>query len=339
MVAAMGYGGVLLAKSARINNCSGAQAGDYKTARAACKSGDFPGQTIVTCSNKGKLKDKRVCNSDGEKVGVYLGSCTGADTGFKDLMKACKSGDYFGEFLVKCRNGRQKKRMQCEAAAGGDSKVSIFRDRCGSGSSLAGNNLRKACKDNPGEFLVKCVKRKNAWKEKKSMHCHGNKDRFKFKHCSPNEKNTLLGDYDLAESRVDAVLAELETELRNPRMDRKLRNKLVRVRRKLEKIRTAMDRPRTIICKANKSVCKAANAFVGTGPNKINVCSDYFSKAGIVRASIIVHEIAHTDAGANDKGVDHGGCFSPTLANASSNFHRQAEYYEHIIECGLYVPN
>ena len=328
------------ARSAHVNNCSGTDTG-YRTARKACKSGDFPGQTIVTCNRKGKQKDRRICNADGNKVGVYENSCSGSATGFKNLKKACKSGDFFGDLLVKCRNGEEKKRMQCAEAESDDNKVVIFKGQCGSSQTIAGRNLRKACKNNPGETLAKCRKKGNIWKERKTMFCTGKKDRFKVKKCSVNERNTILADYDVAEQRVDIVLAQVENLLRtNTTMDAKLRKKMEVVRRKLEKIQTAMDRPRTYVCKANKNMCANANAHTMFTGRKVKMCDQYFSKTNqLERASILVHEISHHKTQTTDRGTEHGGCTAPNLSSAGNNFHRQAEYYEHIIECGLYLPN
>lgn len=329
-----------IAKSAHVNSCSGTDTG-YRTAKKACKSGDFAGQTIVTCNRKGKQKDRRVCNADGAKVGVYLGHCSGASTGFKNINKACKSGDYFGDLLVKCRKGRVKKRLQCAEAESDDDKVVIFKNSCGSSDTLEGRNLRKACKFTPGETLVKCRKKGNIWKERKSMFCTGKKDRFKIKKCSIAERQTLLSDYDVAENRVDVVLGQVENLLRtNTTMERKLRRKMEVVRRKLEKMQTAMDRPRTYVCKTNQRLCKKANAHTMFTGHKVKLCDQYFTKSSqLERASILVHEISHHKTQTTDKGKEHGSCLSPNLSSAANNFHRQAEYYEHIIQCGLYLPN
>ena len=100
------------AKTAHIDSCGGEEL-DYNSAKKACKSGDFPGETIVTCKNNGKEKDRRVCNSDGEKNAIYLGSCGGEIVDFNTLNKACDSGNYSGELLVRCKRGRESKHKQC----------------------------------------------------------------------------------------------------------------------------------------------------------------------------------------------------------------------------------
>lgn len=324
----------------------------YDSAKKACKSGNYPGQTIFTSKKNGKRTDKRICNSDGEKKGVYLDTYAGLETGFKDLKKACKSEDYFGKLLVKCKKGEEKKRMQCEAADKDDDKVVIFKNKCGSDKTFEGRNLKKACKNNTGTVLVKCKRKGKGtfWKEKKSLYCQGKKDRFKFKSCSPAERETLINDYELAEARVDVVLGELEYELEhNQDMDKKLRKKMEKVRKKLEKIQRAMDRPRTYVCKANKNMCGKAVAHTLPTGKKVKVCDEYFAKTlQIERASIIVHEISHHDTQTPDKGVEHvihtnnpntdQTCADANLSKAANKFHKQAEYYEHIIECGLYIP-
>ncbi len=333
---------IAAAKTIHLNDCSGTKL-SFKTAKAACKSGKHPGQTIVKCNKKGDIKNTRRCSTDGQKKGIYEDSCTGTPTGFKDLVKACKSGNHFGQLLVKCKNGKEKKRMQCESAGMTLKKTVIFKNRCG-GDPISGKNLKKACKNNTGETLVKCVRKNNIWKPKKSMLCHGNRDRFKFKFCSPNERQTLIDDYEWAENRVDIVLNDLNNWFAsNPSVDKKLRKKMEKVQKKLRKIQTAMDRPRTYVCRANKNRCGRANAHTMWTGHKVKICDRYFFKSGAAnqpeRGSILVHEISHHKVETNDKGTEHGGCASPSLASASSNFHKQAEYYEHLIECGLYIPN
>ena len=328
------------AKDARIGSCGGTQL-SFKTAKKACASGNFPGQTIVTCKKNGKQVDRRICNSDGAKSGVYVNTCAGTATGFTNLKKACQSENFFGSLLVKCKRGEEKSRMQCESADSEDGKVAIFQDRCGSGPVIAGKNLLKVCKSRVGETLVKCKRKNNIWKEKKVRHCMGNKDRFKFKKCSPSERATLISDYELAESRVEVALQDLESLLATDQtIDKKLRKKMEKVRKKLEKIQRAMDRPRVYACKANKNLCQGANAHTLTTGKKVKICDNYFNTpTQLERASILVHEISHHKTQTNDKGTEHGGCTSPVLAPASSNFHKQAEYYEHLVECGLYLPN
>jgi hypothetical protein len=342
---------LVFAKDAYLDSCSGTKL-NYNSAKKACKSGKYPGQTIVTCKNNGKQTDKRTCNSDGEKKGVYLDNCGGPATGFNDLKKACKSEDYFGELLVKCKKGEVKKRMQCEAADKDDDKVVIFKDKCGSDETVEGRNLLKACKNNTGTVLVKCKRKGKGtfWKEKKSRYCQGKKDRFKIRNCSPTERDTLISDYELAEARVDVVLGELENELEhNQDMDKKLRKKMEKVRKKLEKIQRAMDRPRTYVCKANKNLCGKSVAHTLPTGKKVKICDEYFKKQlQIERASIIVHEISHHKTQTTDKGEEHvihtndpstdQTCADANLSKAANNFHNQAEYYEHIIECGLYIP-
>ncbi len=330
----------LVAKTVRLGDCSGSEV-SFKSAKKACKSGNFAGQKVVDCSNSGKQKGSRICNSDNERKGVYVDTCAGSATGFKNLKKACQSENHFGQLLVKCQNGEEKKRMQCEQADSGDNKTVIFKDNCGSSDTISGKNLKKACKNNTGQTLVKCEKKKNVWKEKKSMYCQGKKDRFKFKKCSPTERSTLISDYSVAEDRVEVVLNDLESQLENNNdMDKKLRNKMETVRKNLEKIRKAMDRPRTYVCKANKNLCNRSNAHTLASGKKVKMCDGYFDKSSqIERASIIVHEISHHKTQTNDKGTEHGGCTAPNLSLAANDFHKQAEYYEHIIECGLYIPN
>lgn len=328
-------------KTAHLDNCDGQRLSNYKSAKKACKSGNYPGQTIVTCNKKGKLKDHRVCNSSGKRKGIFVGSCGGQVTGHGTLKKGCQSGNYNGQLLVKCKNGVERKRMECMSASSNDPKVVLFKNSCGSDERINGKNLKKACKNKPGELLVKCKKKGNIWKEKKAMMCEGRKDRFKIKKCTSNERATLISDYVIAESRVDIVLADVENTLDGSvSMNKKVRGKMETVRRKLEKIQTAMDRPRTYVCKANKKKCGGANAHTLFTGHKVKLCDYYFSKSSqMERASILVHEISHHKTETNDAGKEHGGCSSPNLARARDNFQRQAEYYEHLIECGLYIPN
>ena len=138
---------------------------------------DIPSPSF--CNKKGKQTDRRICNFDGEKEGVYVGNCAGSATAFTNLVKACKSENHFGQLLVRCKRGEEKNRMQCESADEDDDKYVIFRDNCGSGDSLEGRDLKKACKYNTGQTLVKCKRKGSVWKEKKSRYCQGKKDRFK----------------------------------------------------------------------------------------------------------------------------------------------------------------
>jgi len=326
MMLTASYQNVAVAKNAYLDSCSGDEL-PHNTAKKACNSGDYPGETVVTCSNKGKEKDKRLCNSDGKKNGVYLGNCSGTSTGYTNLKKACQSENYLGALLVDCKKGEEKKRMQCEAAEEDDAKIAIFKDRCGSAETISGNNLKKACKNNPGETLVKCKKKQNVWKENKSMFCQGTRDRFKFNNCSPDEREMLISDYEIAEERVDLVLGELESELQtNQDMDSSLRKKMETVRKKMEKIQTAMDRPRTYVCKANKNLCSGAVAHTLPTGKKVKVCTSYFDKPeSLERASILIHEISHHETQTTDKGSEHGGCLNPNLSRAANKFHRQAE--------------
>ncbi len=326
------------AKTAHEDNCSGTFV-PYKDAKTACKSGKYPGKRIVTCSGKGKLKDSRTCSANNAKKGFYRASCSGDAVGFNTLKAACQSGVFPGEFLVECKNGRQKKRLQCEAALPAADTVVLFKDSCGGSETVSGRDLKKACKNNPGVTLLKCQKKKNIWKEKKSMLCTGKRDRLKVKNCSPRERTTLIGDFELAEERIDVVLVEVEAAVKTGvGMDKAMRKKMAVVRRKLEKIQKAMDRPRTYVCKANKRLCKKYSAHT-SGASNVKLCDKYFERTSRAeRASILVHEISHYAAKTNDKGSDYGGCATPILAPADSGFEKQADYYEHISECGFYIP-
>jgi len=230
--------------------------------------------------------------------------------------------------------------MQCESSDGAEQNVVIFRESCGSTDIIEGTNLKKACKENLGEVLVKCKRNGDIWVEKKSMLCEGKKDRFRFDKCSPQERATLVSDYELAERRVAKALEDAESLLQTDRItDSKLRKKMKTVRNKLRKIQAAMDSPRVFVCKANKNLCSGSNAHTLPSGKKVKVCDQYFDKSDPAeRASILVHEISHYKTQTNDNGTEHGGCSNPHLARASDNFQKQAEYYEHIIECELYVP-
>lgn len=278
---------------------------------------------------------------DGENEGVYLGNCGGAATGFKNLIKACKSENFLGTFLVKCKLGEEKNRMQCESADSDANKTVLFKGWCGSGDTVDGTNLLKACKRNIGETLVKCKRKNNVWKEKKLRHCRGKKDRFKMRNCSSSEQATLISDYEFAEDRVATLRSELETEFdENDEMDNNLRNKMKKVLKKLEKFQAAMYNPRTFVCKANKNSCSTSRAHTLPVGHKVKICDNYFfDTSQDRRASTLVHEISHYKSQTTDKGDDYGGCVSPTLPTADKNFHLHAEYYEHIVECGLYIPN
>ena len=174
------------------------------------------------------------------------------------------------------------------------------------------------------------------------MLCHGKKDRFKFKLCSPTERQTLIGDYQWAEGRVDIVLTDLDNWFAsNPTVDNKLRKKMEKVQKKLRQNSNSHGPPPNSMFAGpiKTDVVKQMHIPCGTGHN-VKICDRYFFKSGQPeRGSILVHEISHHKVETNDKGTEHGGCSSPSLASANSNFHKQAEYYEHLIECGLYIPN
>ena len=325
-------------RTAHENDCKGKKL-PYTTAMKACKSGKYPGKTVVTCNGKGKQKDRRICNSDNNKKGVYINSCSGAATGYTSIDKACKSTKYYGKLLVRCRNGKEKKRSQCSRASKNDKKVVIFEGRCGSAKRIAGRDLLKTCKHHQDKTLVKCRRKGNIWKEVKSMYCDTRKDRAKLRNCSPKERATILSDMKLAESKVVGLVAAVNSQLAtNKTMSKDVRKKMKVVLRKLKKIRTALNKRRTFVCKANKALCQGANAHtLAVGTHKVKICDNYFAKTSqIERASIIVHEISHYKTQTNDKGA-YETC-SGVKPKASENFQRRAEYYEHIVECGLFIP-
>jgi len=100
-------------KTARKINCDGEAAGNYNTARGACRSGEFPGEVIVSCKNNGKETDRRTCNSDGNNKGIFLRNCGGTSLDESNFTDACDSGDYDGQLLVQCKRGREAKHHQC----------------------------------------------------------------------------------------------------------------------------------------------------------------------------------------------------------------------------------
>lgn len=325
-------------RSAYLGACNGTKL-PYNTARKACKSGKYTGQTVLTCNRKGKQKDRRICNSDGKKAGVYVDSCSGSATGYKLIDKACKTGKFNNKLLVKCRKGKEKRRRQCTPASKNDKQVVLFLDQCGSSSRIKGRNLLKACRNNPGQKIAKCARKRNIWKERKSMICVNRRDRIKFRKCSPSEQTQLLSDFKIAEQKVDSLRTALANELRNNKgIGKKLRKKLKVVQRKLRKIKTAFGRKRVYVCKSNKGMCHGANAHtLALGTRKVKLCDNYFAKGSqLERASIVVHEASHYKTQTNDKGA-YETC-SGVKPKASENFQRRAEYYEHIVECGLYIP-
>lgn len=338
----------LAGADAFLGSCTGTPL-DFKNAKAACASGEFPGQTVVSCSDSGQFRKARLCNSDGARKGVYLNNCSGLATGFKSVNAACANGGLEGQLLVQCDRGEESKRRMCEPAVGETPKTQIFLERCGNGAPLAQRNLKNACQVNGGSTLVKCRRRSSSWVAEESMACDGRRDRLTIKNCSYSERDTLIADYRWAELRVDRELENLEGLFRtNYTMSDTTRNRMETVRRNLEKLRNHMDRKRTFYCRSNRNRCGGPvtahaivfpNRIIRGNPPEARFCSNYFSQPAIsVRGSIIVHEISHYLLETNDNGTEHGGCTAPVLAPTDSNYHRQAEYYEHIVECGLYVP-
>jgi len=342
-------------KTARLDACTTGTPLSYKTAKKACKSGNYPGETVVTCKKKRKgekQKDRRVCNSDNKKKGVYVDHCGGVSTGFKNLKKACQAGNHFGSLLVKCKRGKEKKRQFCAEANEEQNKITVFGDQCGGDIIFNGQNLRRICKNNPGAVVVKCKRKRNIWKEKKAMQCSGEfRDRFKLSNCTPNERQIIISDYQRAEERIDAVVSSYNAVLAaNSPLSSALQKKMDIVEKKLGKIQKAMDRPRKYCCKRNKSkgLCATSTAHTLPTGRRVTVCQNYFKiddhpgngfDGQLERASIIVHEISHHKVQTNDKGRDYGGCNVPRLPNATDDFHKHADYYEHVAECGLVVPN
>ena len=105
--------GTAVAKSAHFDSCDGTELDDYKTAKKACKSGEFPGRVIVTCKNNGKEKDRRTCNNSDEKKSIHVGNCAGDEVSEDKFDDACESGSYDGQRLVLCKRGREAKHHQC----------------------------------------------------------------------------------------------------------------------------------------------------------------------------------------------------------------------------------
>lgn len=326
-------------------SCSGAPI-DFKDAKAACASGAYPGQQVVTCRDDGSLKKTRLCNSDGARKGVYLNDCSGLATGFKSIAKACGSGSLDGQLLVQCNRGEEGKRRMCELASGDGPRTAVFAQSCGNGAPLEQRSLKSACRVNGGATLVLCNRKGAAWVAEKSMACEGPRDRLTIKNCSDTERDTLIEDYRWAETRVDEVRAEAEALFRtNFTASATSRRRMQQVRSNLEKLSTHMDRKRTFFCRANRNDCgRPVNAHVTTfalrdSPREVRFCGNYFANpTRAERGSIMVHEISHYLLETNDNGREHGGCSSPRLAGATTRYQNHAEYYEHIIECGLYVP-
>ncbi len=112
------------AKTAHRGSCDG-EALDYNTARGACRSGDFAGETIVSCKSNGKETDRRLRNSDGKKNAIYEGNCGGTLVNHGTLSAACDSGDYPGELIVRCKRGREAKHRVCPTTVADDVDVSV----------------------------------------------------------------------------------------------------------------------------------------------------------------------------------------------------------------------
>ena len=153
------------AKTVRLNDCSGTQL-SFKSAKAACKSGNHPGQTIVKCSNKGKIKDTRRCSTDGQKKEFMRTVAPELPRDLKIYSRPVNQEDISASSWLNAKTEKKKKRMQCESSGMSFKKTVIFKDKCG-GDPVSGKDLKKACKTNIGETLVKCARKDNIWKEKK----------------------------------------------------------------------------------------------------------------------------------------------------------------------------
>lgn len=236
----------------------------------------------------------------------------------------------------------------------------VFENACtGELVAPSGSSALDKCKsgNHNGKTLVQCNMREGQWREAKVIHCETEKDRTTIRRCNVNQRTVLINDDREAKERLLDVQAELSNELLmeppGPMKDR-----LEILSRRLVNINTALRTPRIAICGRGSSNARAYIAKEILNPfnperKRVWYNPPYFTiTSSVERASIIVHETTHYRFGTNDRlrelAID---AFLPSATSAScdadtktfpasivNNFYKMAEYYEYIIECGLFVP-
>ena len=238
------------AESALFKKKCKAKISKYKSLSKACSSGEYDGQKIYKCKKKCKKrkgfkckewewdsKQLRVCNSDGEKKGYYIGTCAGKNLNASSWKKACAQKNAKGQTVVYCKKGKEKKRQTCSSTTNNDSKKNetrVFIEKCGGSQAKKKNgkpiktNLSKACKQNnlKNKVLVRCnntcMKRsglkcvKWTWKEKKRAICGANKKVSNMKTCNETQAAELARARTDAIKDISNVIVSMESFIKNP---------------------------------------------------------------------------------------------------------------------------
>lgn len=334
----------------------------YRTARKACKSGKFKGKRIYECvhkKRKGKWKrvKERVCNSDGKKVGVYVGSCRGEPLGTRNLKKACASGKFKDVNLVRCRNGKQKKIFYCGANGTvneGNRDIAIFENSCLGKRTEYKRSLKNACLLNKGKVLVRCknvcTKRaglrciQRVWKEQKSAYCNDGDDPYtnnkvKFINCNPHQRTIMIKAIEGAKVSVPKIMREIKQATSNQNFSDRTRKKLRKSHVMMSKIKNKLfNWNMRINCQEEMKRCsKGPNAHTfWTELNSIKVCSSYLNSSNDKwKEAVLVHEISHLfySADAEDFTED-----SPPRDGKIIQWHQNAETYDYWVQYGFCVP-
>lgn len=314
--------------------------------KKACQRKENWGKSIYKCKykcpkgqkcKKGKGKTyiatkARVCNSDGEKKGYYLNSCSGERIEAKSLKKACGKKKAKGQVVVKCKNGKEKKRQSCSSAKNNKGKYEtrVFVNKCGGKVAKKNRreirrNLNKACRTGKynGKVLVKCtnkcVKRKGifdcqkrAWIEKERALCGGDKKKAEIKNCTEEQSQDIADAYKSAKKELSPIINQMKKFLENPNkkikdfahnpnMGKKKKEELIKhVKKALknaEQIQKRLDKKPKFECVGDqKGLCgKGYEAYVSISRKKSQYCNSFFTErdGATGRGRTIAHELSH----------------------------------------------
>lgn len=342
--------------------CSGETG--YKTAKAACKSGKFNGKKIYECVYKKRDKSwdrvkERTCNSDGERVGVYVNNCAGQTLDDTNLKRGCALGTYKNTKLVKCRNGKEVDVFFCGEEGSvndGDREVAIFENSCLGKKTEYRSNLKNACLLNKGKTLVACKNvcalrtglkcQKRVWKEIKSAYCNDEgseytkNTRVKFEGCTPDQRNKLIQMIDNAKVSVPNVMAQMSQTMKNPIFPQGPRDQLSKAYKTMSNIKLKLEQLNmTISCQSAMNRCsQGPNAHtLWGGSAKIKMCENYFrsSTTDKYREGVLVHELSH-NFGTLD--AEDFSSVKPPFNGKNVKWHNNAETYEYWIKEKFCLP-
>ena len=350
VLVSFGVGTAVAAEKAVFTNYSSSKGctgkTSHKSLRKACKSGKYNGTQVYECKKKctkrkglkcvkreWKHTDGRLCNSDGDRKGIYLTSCAGKRLDAKSMKKACALSSAKGETVVKCKRGKETKRRACASAANNDSEdyeTGVFIDKCGGKKAKKANgkaikrNLRKACKIDAyqGKSLVKCknkcTKRKGlkcvrrTWQELSRVVCNDDNKVVKLKTCNETQASEIAQARTLARKRLKKIIKSMNTYIKNPskfystygdpssRSSSDKARDLVWVKKSLGIAKSVRKKIKSMkskyVCEGNGGTCGEGGANAHTMSykrHKVSFCNGYLAMSVERKAAVLAHEISH----------------------------------------------